>query len=62
MSSNYQAQIDAFMDKVKATNGHEPEFIQAVHEVAEAIIPFMLQKFWTEWLNQKEQSFSEFLG
>jgi glutamate dehydrogenase (NADP+) len=41
MSSNYQAQIDAFMDKVKATNGHEPEFIQAVHEVAEAIIPFM---------------------
>ena len=41
MSSNYQAQIDAFMDKVKASNGHEPEFIQAVHEVAEAIIPFM---------------------
>jgi glutamate dehydrogenase (NADP+) len=41
MSSKYQAQIDAFMDKVKATNGHEPEFIQAVHEVAEAIIPFM---------------------
>lgn len=41
MSSKYQAQIDAFMDKVKASNGHEPEFIQAVHEVAEAIIPFM---------------------
>ena len=41
MSSNFQAQVDAFMDKVKATNGHEPEFLQAVHEVAEAIIPFM---------------------
>ena len=40
MSSNYQSQIDAFMDSVKAKNGHEPEFLQAVHEVAEAIIPF----------------------
>lgn len=29
------------MDKVKATNGHETEFLQAVHEVAEAVIPFM---------------------
>jgi glutamate dehydrogenase (NADP+) len=27
------------MDKVKATHGHEREFIQAVHEVAEAVIP-----------------------
>ena len=24
---------------MKATNGHEPEFLQAVHEVAEAVIP-----------------------
>ena len=39
MSSKYQAEIDAFMDRVKAKNGHEPEFIQAVHEVAEAVIP-----------------------
>lgn len=39
MSNKYQAQIDAFMDKVKASNGHEPEFLQAVHEVAEAVIP-----------------------
>ncbi len=41
MSSKYQAQIDAFMEKVKVSNGHEAEFIQAVHEVAEAVIPFM---------------------
>ncbi len=41
MSSKYQAQIDAFMDKVKVTNGHETEFLQAVHEVAEAVIPFI---------------------
>lgn len=39
MSNKYQAEIDAFMEKVKAKNGHEPEFLQAVHEVAEAVIP-----------------------
>lgn len=39
MSNKYQAQIDAFMDKVKASHGHEAEFLQAVHEVAEAVIP-----------------------
>lgn len=41
MSSKYQAEIDSFMDRVKAKNGHEPEFMQAVHEVAEAVIPFI---------------------
>lgn len=41
MSEKYSAQIDAFMDEVKAKNGHEPEFLQAVQEVAEAIIPFI---------------------
>ncbi len=40
MSNKYQKEIDAFMENVKAKNGHEPEFLQAVHEVAEAIIPF----------------------
>ena len=39
MSNKYQAEIDAFMEKVKASNGHETEFLQAVHEVAEAVIP-----------------------
>jgi glutamate dehydrogenase (NADP+) len=39
--SKHQAEIDAFMDKVKAKNGHETEFLQAVHEVAEAVIPFI---------------------
>ena len=41
MSSKYQDQIDAFMTEVKSKDAHEPEFIQAVQEVAEAIIPFM---------------------
>lgn len=39
MSSKYQVEIDAFMERVKAIHGHEKEFIQAVHEVAEAVIP-----------------------
>ena len=29
------------MDRVRAKNGHEPEFLQAVQEVAEAVIPFI---------------------
>ncbi len=39
MSSKYQQEINAFMERVKARNGHEAEFLQAVHEVAEAVIP-----------------------
>jgi glutamate dehydrogenase (NADP+) len=37
----YQAAIDAFMAVVAAKNGHEPEFLQAVEEVAETVIPFI---------------------
>ncbi len=33
--------IKEFMDYANAKNPHEPEFMQAVHEVAEAIIPFI---------------------
>ena len=33
--------IKTFMDEVKSRNGHEPEFIQAVQEVAETVIPFI---------------------
>ena len=31
------------MDEVKTRNGHEPEFIQAVQEVAETVIPYILK-------------------
>ncbi|MFN4299561.1 MAG: NADP-specific glutamate dehydrogenase [Thermaurantimonas sp.] len=41
MSSKYHAQIDAFMAQVRAKNPHEPEFLQAVQEVAETVIPFI---------------------
>lgn len=33
--------IDAFLEEVRKTNANEPEFLQAVHEVAEAILPFI---------------------
>ncbi len=36
-----EAKINAFMDLVKQRNHHEPEFLQAVHEVAETVIPFI---------------------
>ncbi|NDV41886.1 NADP-specific glutamate dehydrogenase [Flagellimonas sediminis] len=38
-----EEKIKAFMDEVKARNGHEPEFIQAVQEVAETVIPYIVQ-------------------
>ena len=41
MSLKYKDKIDAFMAKVLAKDAHEPVFIQAVREVAEAIIPFI---------------------
>jgi glutamate dehydrogenase (NADP+) len=33
--------VDAFMRQVRSRNPHEPEFLQAVHEVAEALVPFI---------------------
>ena len=38
-----EAKIKAFMDEVKTRNGHEPEFIQAVQEVAETVIPYIAE-------------------
>jgi len=35
--------IDAFLDLVKKRNGHEPEFLQAVQEVAETVIPYIVE-------------------
>ena len=42
--SEFQSEIDAFIDSVKAKQSHETEFLQAVTEVAEAIIPFIADK------------------
>ncbi|AVR44942.1 NADP-specific glutamate dehydrogenase [Christiangramia fulva] len=35
--------IKEFLDKVSARNQNEPEFMQAVHEVAETVIPFIAE-------------------
>ncbi|QXP80369.1 MULTISPECIES: NADP-specific glutamate dehydrogenase [Winogradskyella] len=34
-------EIDDFLAKVEVRNSHEPEFLQAVHEVAESLIPYI---------------------
>ncbi len=39
-----EATIKAFMDTVRAKNPNEPEFLQAVEEVAETVIPFIADK------------------
>jgi len=41
MKNKSQAAIDAFMAGVTAKNPNEPEFLQAVKEVAETVIPFI---------------------
>jgi len=38
-----EAKINAFMELVKQRNHHEPEFLQAVQEVAETVIPYIVQ-------------------
>lgn len=42
-TQNHSAKLEAFMEKVRLRNANEPEFIQAVEEVAETIIPFIEQ-------------------
>ncbi|MGB5403273.1 NADP-specific glutamate dehydrogenase [Robiginitalea sp.] len=36
-----QEKIEAFMEEIRSRNGHEPEFLQAVQEVAETTIPYI---------------------
>ncbi len=39
-----EAKINNFMELVRERNGHEPEFLQAVQEVAETVIPYIASK------------------
>jgi glutamate dehydrogenase (NADP+) len=39
-----QPQVDDFMSRIVARNPNEPEFLQAVHEVARCVIPFIADK------------------
>ncbi len=40
-TATQESLLEAFMNKVKAKNPNEPEFLQAVEEVAETVIPFI---------------------
>ncbi|MEQ8907179.1 NADP-specific glutamate dehydrogenase [Ekhidna sp.] len=42
--SDHSKEISQFVDKIAKKNPNEPEFLQAVHEVAETIIPFIADK------------------
>ncbi len=42
MSKNIESKIKEFMKMVKKRNNHEPEFLQAVQEVAETVIPYIV--------------------
>ena len=43
MEISIKSKIDGFMELVKIRNNHEPEFIQAVKEVAETVIPYIIK-------------------
>lgn len=47
--ANLSKEVSEFVDRISRRNPHEPEFIQAVTEVAETIIPFI-----TEHSNYKD--------
>ncbi|WP_372757387.1 NADP-specific glutamate dehydrogenase [Mariniflexile sp.] len=38
-----KSNVEAFLDLVKERNGNEPEFLQAVEEVAETVIPYIVE-------------------
>lgn len=43
MHVDTQSAIDNFMSEVRSRNGHESEFLQAVQEVADTVIPYIVQ-------------------
>ena len=44
MKESVESKINDFMEMVKTRNNHEPEFLQAVQEVAETVIPYIVEK------------------
>ena len=43
MAKNTESKIKEFMKLVEKRNNHEPEFLQAVQEVAETVIPYIIE-------------------
>ena len=44
LSSSNAAEIDTFLEEIGRRNQSEPEFLQAVHEVAQDVVPFIADK------------------
>jgi len=42
-SSVIKEKVEGFLDLVRERNGSEPEFLQAVEEVAETVVPYIVQ-------------------
>src|SRR5688572_7652557 len=42
-SSKVESEIHKYMERVSARDPHQPEFLQAVKEVAETVIPFTIE-------------------
>ena len=42
-SNEIKIKVNRFLDLVRQRNGHEAEFLQAVEEVAETVIPYIIQ-------------------
>ncbi|MFQ3326115.1 MAG: glutamate dehydrogenase (NADP+), partial [Salibacteraceae bacterium] len=40
-NNKYEAQVNKFMESVSKRDAQQPEFLQAVQEVAETVIPFI---------------------
>ena len=66
---NVEQKIQDFIADIEARNPNEPEFLQAVKEVAVTVIPFIAahsqydgKNFWKEWRSRKEQSSSVYHG
>ena len=41
MSNNHSKEVSSFMEQIRAKDPDQTEFLQAVHEVAEVVIPFL---------------------
>ena len=51
-----ESKIKAFMDLIQSRDQHQPEFLQAVQEVADTVIPYIAGKkiysgktYYSEW-------------
>ena len=62
--------VASVFEKVKAQNGHEAEFLQAVEEVFDSLVPVFDKYpkyieenlFWNVWLNQNVSFHSVYHG